>query len=109
MPTSVAVPSNVSKLKILIGILLVLLVIGTYIYISQTGLLTTICDCDSLNEFVGRLGILGPFVIIGLMTGAIVMSPIPSAPIALAAGMAYGHLWGTVYIVKSCIAGLATA
>lgn len=31
--------------------------------------------------------------------GAIVMSPIPSAPITLAAGMAYGHLWGTLYIV----------
>lgn len=99
MHTSAAVPSQASKLKIMIGIFLILLVIGTYVYISTTGLLTTICDCDSLNEYVGRLGIWGPFVIIGLMTGAIVMSPIPSAPIALAAGMAYGHLWGTLYIV----------
>ncbi|MBK8909482.1 MAG: TVP38/TMEM64 family protein [Rhodospirillales bacterium] len=33
------------------------------------------------------------------MTTAIVMSPIPSAPIALAAGYAYGHTWGTVYVL----------
>src|SRR3546814_14432389 len=32
------------------------------------------------------------------MTVAIVMSPIPSAPIALASGAAYGHFWGALYI-----------
>ena len=26
-------------------------------------------------------------------------SPIPSAPVALAAGAAYGHVWGTVQVV----------
>jgi uncharacterized membrane protein YdjX (TVP38/TMEM64 family) len=29
----------------------------------------------------------------------VVISPIPSAPIALASGLAYGQFWGTVYIV----------
>jgi len=29
----------------------------------------------------------------------VVASPIPSAPIALAAGAAYGHVWGTVQVV----------
>jgi uncharacterized membrane protein YdjX (TVP38/TMEM64 family) len=38
-------------------------------------------------------------VIVTLMTVAVVASPIPSAPIALAAGAAYGHLWGTVQVV----------
>jgi len=32
------------------------------------------------------------------MTLAIVATPIPSAPIALAAGAAYGHMFGTIYI-----------
>ena len=32
------------------------------------------------------------------MTLAIVATPIPSAPIALAAGAAYGHIMGTVYV-----------
>ncbi len=40
-------------------------------------------------------GIWGPVLIVGLMTIAIVATPIPSAPIALAAGAAYGHTLGT--------------
>ena len=35
-----------------------------------------------------------------------VASPIPSAPIALAPGAAYGHVWGTVQVVigaTSCL------
>lgn len=44
-----------------------------------------------------------------LMTGAIVMSPVPSAPIALAAGAAYGHTWGTVYVVVGAELGALVA
>ena len=40
---------------------------------------------------------------------AIVFSPMPSAPIALAAGAAYGHLWGTVYVVAGSMAGALAA
>ena len=43
---------------------------------------------------VARAGLLGPVVIVTLLTLAVVASPIPSAPIALAAGAAYGHVGG---------------
>ena len=46
-----------------------------------------------------RAGFWGTVLIVTLMTIAIVASPIPRAPIALAAGAAYGHLWGTVQVV----------
>lgn len=52
-----------------------------------------------------ELGWLGPFAIISLMTLAVVLSPIPSAPIALAAGAVYGHTWGTVYVLAGAEAG----
>lgn len=61
-------------------------------------MLDRLLDGVGLEQAVIRLGPLGPALIIGLMTIAIVMSPIPSAPIALAAGAAYGHLWGAVYV-----------
>lgn len=48
---------------------------------------------------MARAGLWGPVLIVTLMTIAVVASPIPSAPIALAAGAAYGHLWGTVQVV----------
>jgi uncharacterized membrane protein YdjX (TVP38/TMEM64 family) len=36
---------------------------------------------------------------------AVVINPLPSAPIALAAGFAYGHTWGTVYVVIGSVSG----
>ena len=48
---------------------------------------------------VARAGLWGPVLIVTLMTLAVVASPIPSAPIALAAGAAYGHIWGTALVV----------
>lgn len=50
-------------------------------------------DRDTIKMLVDRAGLWGPILIIGLMILAVVASPIPSAPIALAAGAAYGHLW----------------
>jgi len=56
-------------------------------------------DGERLEGLVERAGLWGPVLIVTLMTIAVVASPIPSAPIALAAGAAYGHVWGTVQIV----------
>ncbi len=56
-------------------------------------------DVERLEMQVARAGLWGPVLIVTLMTLAVVASPIPSAPIALAAGAAYGHLWGTVQVV----------
>lgn len=56
-------------------------------------------DGERLEMLVARAGIWGPLLIVTLITVAVVASPIPSAPIALAAGAAYGHLWGTVLVV----------
>ncbi len=56
-------------------------------------------DGERLHMLVARAGLWGPVLIVTLMTLAVVASPIPSAPIALAAGAAYGHLWGTVQVV----------
>lgn len=64
---------------------------------------------DRISEWVAVAGIWGPLVIIGLMTTAIVASPIPSAPIALAAGAAYGHTLGTIYIVLGAELGALAA
>lgn len=56
-------------------------------------------DGERLEMLVARAGLWGPVLIVTLMTLAVVASPIPSAPIALAAGAAYGHVWGTVQVV----------
>lgn len=66
-------------------------------------------DRETLEALVARAGNWGPVLIIGLMTVAVVASPIPSAPIALAAGAAYGHFWGTVQVVLGAELGALIA
>lgn len=66
-------------------------------------------DAEHLHTLVVRAGIWGPMLVITLMTLAVVVSPIPSAPIALAAGAAYGHVWGTVQVVVGAELGALIA
>lgn len=54
---------------------------------------------EAIEGWVAAAGIFGPLIVIGLMIFAVVASPIPSAPIAMAAGAAYGDIYGTAYIV----------
>ena len=56
-------------------------------------------EADRIKDLVARAGHWGPVLIIGLMTLAVVASPVPSAPIAMVAGAAYGQVWGTVQVV----------
>jgi len=47
---------------------------------------------EAIELWVARFGLLGPILVIALMTIVVVASPIPSAPIALTAGALYGHV-----------------
>lgn len=64
---------------------------------------------EFVPSFVQQAGATGPLAIILLMTLAIVASPIPSAPIAIAAGAAYGHYAGTLYVAIGSELGALTA
>jgi uncharacterized membrane protein YdjX (TVP38/TMEM64 family) len=64
---------------------------------------------DALQDLVARSGYWGPVLVVALMTLAVVLSPIPSAPIALAAGAAYGHTTGTILIVVGAESGALIA
>lgn len=80
-----------------------------YQLLRSFGVLEIIADSDRLNNRVVELGYFGPIALIGLMAAAIIVNPIPSAPIALAAGAAYGHTWGTLYVVTGATLGAMTA
>lgn len=100
---------DVNRTKVLVGVAVVVLLLGAYGILSRTGVLTVITDGPTLERYVAQLGVLGPLAIIGLMSIAIVLNPIPSAPIALAAGAAYGHFWGTVYVAIGAETGALIA
>ena len=99
----------VSKLKIAVGVVAVVALAGAYWNLSDSGSLQTLSDEDGLRREVERLGSWGPLLLIAIMTAAIVMSPIPSGPIAMVAGAAYGPLWGTIYVVVGAELGAVVA
>jgi len=95
--------------KLLVGVLLAVSLAGAYWMLHQSGALTSILDADALHARVVEMGRWGPVTITVLMMLAILISPIPSAPIALAAGAAYGHWWGTLYVLTGAEAGALAA
>lgn len=54
-------------------------------------------------------GAAGPLVIVAAMAVAILFSPLPSAPIAMAAGAIYGHFEGTLYVFIGALLGASGA
>ena len=96
-------------LKFLVTGLILSTIIGIYMLIDRAGVSDLIGDIDALILRVRALGNIGPLMVMGLMLLAIVFNPLPSAPIALAAGVVYGHTWGTIYIIIGALSGSITA
>jgi uncharacterized membrane protein YdjX (TVP38/TMEM64 family) len=75
-------------------------VLGVWLFVpSAFAEASKLINGENLDMLVARAGMWGPVVIVVMMTVAVVVSPVPSAPIAMAAGAAYGQLWGTVQVV----------
>jgi uncharacterized membrane protein YdjX (TVP38/TMEM64 family) len=98
-----------TRLRILVGAGAVLAIAGIYWILEGAGMLATLTDAHALRQYVMGLGMAGPLAIVALMILAILVSPIPSAPIALAAGALYGHTWGTAYIALGAELGALAA
>lgn len=97
------------RAKIALGGLAAAVLAGLYWQLHESGMLAAMLRADVLHARVVELGPWGPALIALLMMLAILISPIPSAPIALAAGAAYGHTWGTLYVLIGAEAGAVGA
>ncbi len=97
-----------STLKLVLAGIIILTLAALYWWGDRLGLPSELPNGDDLRAWFDTLGAVGPVAVIALMVVAILVSPLPSAPIALAAGAVYGHVWGTLYVlVGSEIGALA--
>lgn len=80
-----------------------------YALLWRLGTLEGLTDGAALRDRIEGLGVFGPILVVVLLAMAIVLNPIPSAPIAIASGAVYGHVWGTVYVVVGAEAGALIA
>lgn len=94
---------------IIAGLILILLLLAGYLVLQKTGAMSVIMDAEKFHDYIIGFGRAGMLVIIGSMAGAIVINPIPSAPIAIAAGLAYGTFIGTLLIVAGALLGALIA
>lgn len=95
--------------RIMILGLFLLVIAFVYTLLKESGLLAIVTDSGRLQSWLAGLGYWGPVGIISLMAIAVVINPIPSAPIALASGAAFGHTWGTIYVVAGAGIGALSA
>ena len=72
-----------------IKVLAALLALGAWLLWGPTDL-AQLVKAERIERLVARAGIRGPLAVVGLMTLAVVMSRIPNAPIAMAAGAGHG-------------------
>ena len=100
---------NVPTLRIIYIALLITALAVTYFLMTESPMSELFTDPILLLAKIRNLGTLGPLLVISLMAVAIVINPLPSAPVALAAGAVYGHTYGTIYIVIGAEVGAIVA
>ncbi|MDQ3549365.1 MAG: TVP38/TMEM64 family protein [Chloroflexota bacterium] len=66
-------------------------------------------DPASLRDWLDGLGGYAPLIYILLLATAVVVSPIPSVPMDIAAGLAFGLVWGTIYTLIGAEIGALVA
>ena len=93
----------------MIVVLAALALVVAYFALLRTGALGTLSSKDELRALMADLGGWGPAAVIALEAAAVVLSPIPSGPVAFAAGAAFGPALGALYIVIGAEAGALIA
>ncbi len=64
---------------------------------------------EVIGDWLRSLGVWAPLAYIALMVVAVVVSPVPSVPLDVAAGLAFGWFWGVVYTLVGAELGALIA
>jgi uncharacterized membrane protein YdjX (TVP38/TMEM64 family) len=100
-----AVMRKLMKSKGHIKIIFIVLIVIAVIILQYRWELASFFRPDNIKEWLNDAGILAPLLFTGIMMVAVVISPIPSLPLDIAAGAFFGPFLGTVYSVIGASAG----
>ena len=94
--------TNIKIFKILMMVLGIVLIIGIIVYIAPVIKdLNTNEGQIAFRNKVNSSGFLGLLWLFGIQVAQIFLILIPGEPIEVLAGMCYGGIWGTVFIILS--------
>ncbi|MAQ82065.1 MAG: hypothetical protein CMH12_02405 [Maritimibacter sp.] len=102
-------PQRPRRGTVLRSVLVAGVVIAIVVAVWRLDLFAGTFDRATVEGMVASMGAWGPVMVVALMTIAVVASPLPSAPIALASGAAYGHYAGSLYVAIGSEIGAMTA
>lgn len=94
--------NNLKIFKIILTIIVLIIFIGITIYLFPVVKnLSTTEGQANFKEKVDNSGILGLISLFGLQVAQIFLIIVPGEPIEILAGMCYGSVWGTLFIMVS--------
>ena len=97
--------SNKNKIKvfkIIIAVIVIIILIAVTVYLIP--LIKNLTTEEGQIEFKQRIndtGFLGMLTLFGLQLAQIFLIILPGEPIEILAGMCYGGLWGTIFVLIS--------
>ena len=96
--------SNVKKATIVKISVLIILVLILFLF-QRVWDMTSYLSPDKIQAWLSETGNLAPLIFMLVMAGAIVISPIPSLPLDIAAGAFFGPFLGTIYSSVGALVG----
>lgn len=88
-------------LRVLLLVIIAAGIVVAIVRFDPAALLTQ----ENINRWLGRAGPFSPFLYMAVMALVVVISPLPSLPLDIAAGIFFGPIIGTVYSVIGALAG----
>ncbi len=91
-------------LKIIITILVIAIIIGALIYLIP--IMKNLSTTEGRIEFKNKIqntGLLGMLLLFGLQIAQVFLFILPGEPIEILAGMCYGGIGGTIFIIASVV------
>jgi len=98
---------NNNAVKYQLSFILIVILLG--LFLSTKIDFSEIANIDYLQQTILAYGPMGPIIFIMLMASAIIISPIPSLPLAAAAGIVWGPVLATFYAVIGAEIGAIVA
>jgi uncharacterized membrane protein YdjX (TVP38/TMEM64 family) len=88
-------------------VLLALLALGVLVTYGVDWAVSQFIDLDEkrIEAWVHGFGALGPLVLVAIEAGTVVFTPVPTVPIDIAGGLAFGVFPGTLYVLTGAMIG----
>lgn len=93
------------KGTVLLKGLFFIVLLAVFIFLQLFWDIAAYVDPEKIQHLLADAGILAPVVYIVIMSLAVVVSPIPSIPLDIAAGIFFGPYLGTLYSVIGAVSG----